>query len=271
LTSINIKIGDVSSCYVGDGEDEDSMYLNTALDNNGDYQPYNNRYPIYYKTPDDVEGGFYNVSMQILNEEDGALLDSTPYVGNGLARMYPERDSYADGYDSEDYYGIITRMVESNFLANTAGTVFSMVLFPTIHKLSHESGSPAGGQVLTIKGTGFTVDTERLTVYVAGEECDILSSDPNKIVCRTKAHYSYYADGRVKTSIDESLIPSAFDEADQYIDDSKRNLGSPGWWAMLCQYNAGECTESNYYESFGLRRALNFGYWAEHGASNWNW
>ena len=144
IDSINIKIGK-SVMDVGTDEDE----INGDLMGNSNYQPYKNRFPIYYRVPSDLEGGFYNLTMQIENLEAGALVGTGQYgsVGNGYARMYPERDSYSDGYKRDNFFGRRGNFVDSNFKTNMEGRVFSMCLFPTIHELSYTEGSAAGGQV----------------------------------------------------------------------------------------------------------------------------
>ena len=200
---------------------------------------------IYYYPPDDMVGGFYNLTLSLQNDQSNGPRST------GLARMYPSH-KLSDTYNY--FY---------NFGATLKGTVYSLCLFPAISSVSPSSGSVAGGTAVNIQGYGFDSVLERYTVYVGGVPCDVISASDNVIQCVT----------RPATSNLLSLLTSTlkFRHPNQYMN-TTRGYGSPGWWVKVWDYSdylnnrAGKDAYLKF--SFGWRQNMYLSLWYLYG-SNW--
>lgn len=63
----------------------------------------------------------------------------------------------------------------------------SFALFPAIITVSPQSGSTAGGTLVTISGTGFPEEEDKVTVSVGGYICHVESSSSTEITCKSSA------------------------------------------------------------------------------------
>lgn len=98
---------------------------------------------------------------------------------------------------------------------NTQQLNFTYVISATT--VTPASGSTAGGQTITISGSGFGDRKENATVSLDGSPCDIISISMSQITCTTTAHAAGIVS--VEISIDDSTvtISSAF-EYDSSLD-----------------------------------------------------
>lgn len=63
----------------------------------------------------------------------------------------------------------------------------SFALFPAIRTVSPQSGSTAGGTLVTISGTGFPEEEDKVTVSIGGYICHVESSLSTEITCKSSA------------------------------------------------------------------------------------
>ena len=114
---------------------------------------------LFYKPPTDMSAGFYNVTLRVNSSR-----------GNGVARMFADKNSYLDGNypgSTNDVQGY----TKGNFLASLSGTVFTTCYYPTITTLSQSQGSAAGGLTLTISGNGFHNEVSKNKVCFIPTAC----------------------------------------------------------------------------------------------------
>jgi opacity protein-like surface antigen len=111
----------------------------------------------------DQEAGYYNVSLNL--GSDIINMDrSTFWFGDAV--FHP--------WETE----MLNRMSPS-------GELYNVAIFPKITSVSPLIGSPNGGTVVTITGTGFSTDLSSNSVFFGEQECTLLSSDGNTMTCMT--------------------------------------------------------------------------------------
>ena len=199
---------------------------------------------IYFRPPDDLVAGFYNLSFYVQNDF------SNGQASTGLARMYPFHKS------SETYWYFY------NFDSTLLGTVYTMCMFPAISSVSPSVGSIAGGTILTIYGFGFDSEISRYAVYAGGVPCDVLSSTDNVIRCTTR---------KAPISLTQYLSPSYQFLQSNLILNTTRGYGSPGWWIKIWDYldNTNKRVGIDRYAkmSFGWRQSMYFSFYNLYGSS----
>jgi hypothetical protein len=116
-------------------------YCDTGIDNELNSETFSNFWSwekfVYYRPPDDMTGGFYNITVKLQN--------FTGYVSTGIAETFPVH-KYSPTY----YYFY-------NFQSTLLGTVYSLGLFPVVTSVAPAVGSLAGGTVVKIRGAGFSI------------------------------------------------------------------------------------------------------------------
>lgn len=251
LSDISVMIGD----QFADLGDENEI--------NGDHiDMWSRSSLLYYRAPEDMTGGFYNLSMTVKNDQ------TTGYYANGAARMYPNQKTFQ--YENGYFY-------DSNFDASLAGVSHSMCVLPVITAVSPASGSVAGGTVLTVRGHGFSAFPENMIVYVAGRPCDVISTGSGtsagkteEFRCRTRPAEE---PPKLRALLDSVPAPKPSPAVGTYEDyffteqelqlQSTRNYGSAGWWMKLwdyVSYNTNSRLDSQVRFSWGLRQALSFSF-----------
>jgi hypothetical protein len=121
-----------------------------------DFEPLDITPDLYRCQLGDFESGSYNVSVQLPQ----GLAWGNPLVETGLY----SRDARGVGYQVQYY--------------------------PKVDSLSPRSGSRAGGTVLTLRGHGFSMDEEDISIAVGADgtiPCTVLSSTLEEITCVTAA------------------------------------------------------------------------------------
>ena len=198
LADLDIKIGNYHANLGDDYElNDDEFYKWGAT--------------IQYRTPNDMEGGYHNVSLIV------SAVDSDPNsIGSGLARTF-EDSKTSDYY--QDFY---------NYRSSLAGTVHSVTVFPSVRSVSPKEGSIAGGTVLTITGSGFSRDQSELEVFAGGEPCDILTSEITEITCRTRSN---------SVVDNQTALHQLMDSEENVLAETKPRAGSPGWWVKMWNYD----------------------------------
>eukprot|EP01036_Dinobryon_divergens_P038166 gene38166-50050_t len=201
---------------------------------------------IYYRPPDDMTAGFYNLTVALQNDF------STGSFSTGYARMNPKHKG------SDTYYYFY------NFASTLSGTVYTLCLFPAITAISPSTGSLAGGTAMTITGFGFSNEPERLTVFVGGVLCDVTASTEYQISCTTR---------RGREDLLSLLTPTTHELNDRtMVLNSTRGFGSPGWWVKMWNYNdvVNKRVGNDVYvkESFPWRQGMYFSLYNLYG-SNW--
>jgi hypothetical protein len=241
LDELSVFIGDANRGDLGsDGELNEDEY---SVNNNGQ--------TLFYYPPSDMEGGFYNFSL-FAQDTAGDGYD----ISSGRASMFED-----DKYNSDEYH------YQYMFHSSLHGTVHSICLLPSIADVEPKQGSLGGSTIVTITGSGFSLDATELEVYVGGLPCAVLSSDTTWIRCETAPQ------------------PSDTTEFQQVLDDlennpssavtlleSSRKSGSSGWWCKLWNRedrNNGDIGDENEVEmQFGFRQPFYFSLYNLYG-SGW--
>lgn len=102
--------------------------------NSGSLSMWSSSTNIYYRPPQDVTAGFYNISLTAQDDQSNGA------QGSGNARMFAKQRPYS----SLDYYH------RYNFDASWAGNVYSVSVQPVVNSVSPSKGSIAGGTELTV-------------------------------------------------------------------------------------------------------------------------
>uniref|UniRef100_A0A8C6RMA5 Fibrocystin-L n=1 Tax=Nannospalax galili TaxID=1026970 RepID=A0A8C6RMA5_NANGA len=71
---------------------------------------------------------------------------------------------------------------------STALFTYSMSLTPFITEISPKRGSTTGGTRLTVRGSGFSENTQDVHITIATDKCDVQYSNKTHIICMTSAH-----------------------------------------------------------------------------------
>jgi hypothetical protein len=205
---------------------------------------------LNYRPPSDMTAGFYNLSLFV----DAATPD-TWWYGSGLARMYPNQESFL--YENSYLY-------DDNFNAALSGEPFSLCLLPVVTKVTPDSGSIAGGTEVTVRGHGFSAVKEDMVVYVAGRQCDVTRTGAAGGGAKTEEFRCVTRPADAPAALRTSLLTSAneFIEPDKLLT-STRNYGSAGWWMKmwaLQYYTNNQMTDANVQISAGVRQALSFSF-----------
>lgn len=229
-TDLTIKLG---SNYADLG---DLAELNPETYNSGSTTS-----TIYYHPPSDLSAGFLNLTLSSQDAQTNGK------KGTGFARMFPARRPVDYAYDYTYTY---------NFDASLSGVPFSVCLLPVIASVSPAVGSLAGGTLVTIRGFGFTFESDQVTVYAGGQLCPVVSSDLNVITCRTSSSPPF--------RVDELL------NGDNFIANSTRDYGSSGVWVKLwsCVYCSSIGNDHKTSLTFPWRSGLSLSLWYSFG-SNW--
>ena len=222
LADLDVKIGTHHANLGDDDELNPDEFSNRWTQN------------VQYRTPDDMEAGYYNVSLTVQSVESTA-----GSRGTGRARTF-EDSKY--NFHSDYYYDFY------NYRSSIAGTVHSTTVFPSVRDVSPPGGSIGGGTVVTIFGSGFSATASDLEVFAGGEPCDIISSDLTTIICRTRPH---------PVSEDKETVGAVMGSGRPQLMESSRQSGSPGWWMKMwdrSDYNNGRGGNDGYVKkSFGWR------------------
>lgn len=221
LADLDVKIG-AQHADLGDDDELNPAVLGSRWNDH-----------LQYRTPEDLEAGYYNISLTV------SLVEAPPNSrGTGLARTF---DDARYDWATDFYYDFYS------YRSSLSGTVHSATVFPSVRSVSPRVGSIGGGTVLTIKGSGFSSVAEDLDVYAGGELCDIISSDLTTITCKTRAHP--VSDD--KTSLNEMMNAGQSQSAV-----SSRASGSPGWWVKMWDRFATEHTHETVKFMFGWRERM---------------
>ncbi|KAF6034267.1 PKHD1L1 [Bugula neritina] len=89
-----------------------------------------------------------------------------------------------------------TLPLPGSYIVSATGKPFMFQTYAEVTGISPTEGSTAGGQLLTITGTGFD-DTTSPDVKVGDDECEVVSVTDTEIMCRTPAEHS---------SVDDSYV-----------------------------------------------------------------
>ena len=247
LEDVNIRIGN-NFALLGD-EDE----LNTEY-----FDMWSRSTLLRYKTPADVVAGHYNLTMDVQTDL------SRGNRGSGVARTFPDQRPFYYTYDMTHLY---------NYAATLSGRTYSVGVLPVVASVTPALGSVAGGTVVTLRGSGFPPNADRITVYVAGRPCDVVSSayTTTTVQCITRP-----ADERqtLVASLLDSSFSTAFMDNDALLG-ATRSLGSAGWWFKLYDFgtwdwsSTSEYPESEVRLSGGFREGLSFGFEYLFGGRSW--
>ena len=231
-----VQIGGNMGAYQADIGQDDLNVDFTSL--------YSSEKYINYMTPDDIVAGFYNLSLYLQNDQSNGSRST------GLARMYPSH-KLSDTYNY--FY---------NFAATLVGTVYSLCVFPAIESITPDTGSLAGGTMVTIKGYGFDTIAARFVVYVGGVPCDVTSSAQNVIFCTTRP---------VSSSLSSFLTPSYQFRNPHMVWNTTRGFGSPGWWVKMWDYSSYQSNrvgiDKYAVQAFGWRDNMYMSLYYQYGSS----
>ena len=243
------NIGGSNAASIGEAGD-----INAELWGNSYYRWYYSDYPVYYRPPTDMAAGVYNLSLVVQDLENVGW-------GSGSARTFPVQYPLAIGSDHRHQY---------LYDAALSGTPYNLILFPNIGSVYPTQGSLAGGNVLTIKGSGFSANASNNIVYASGQRCDVLSADFNTISCQTRsveaASLSLFV-SEIQVQDGHPVAPSN----SRWKYNSTRSFGSAGWWVKLWDwnaYNANKFPNSAVRRSFALHQGMSFGLYYDVG-SDW--
>jgi len=128
----------------------------------------------------DFESGSYNASA-FMGTSD--LRPSGTFLG-GLTDLKPW-----------DPQSILSR--------DSQGAIFSVQYYPHVTSIEPNTGSMAGGTLVTITGGGFSMDESKNEVTIGNYPCKILSSTIEQIICSTAP------EGFVNTTTDAGLLTAS--------------------------------------------------------------
>jgi hypothetical protein len=234
LADLDIKVAD-NSAFIGDPGEINPNSISM----------WSSSQQVFYKPPADMEGGFYNLSVQSQNDQ------TQGWRGTGFARMFSREKAFANWGFPYNY----------NFDSSLSGTVYNVFLQPVVTNVVPNIGSIVGGTEVTITGTGFSKDATKLTVLVSGQICDIKSTDYEKIVCVTRA-----ADANSVTHVRNMIPKQPTNTVPTFTNrnfdvNSTRDFGSSGWWVKIWNMNdfyTNKLTEKNVRYQFGWKSDMLF-------------
>ena len=228
LSDLGITIGG-HNAYLGEDDEFNDDMLNY-------WDGWNT---FYYRTPPDLPSGYYNLTLSVQDDLSGGS------SGTGVARMF-DRDKYDSGTYRHFYM----------YQSTPGGISYTLCVFPSVRTVQPAQGSMAGGQTVTISGSGFSNVPGDMEVYVGGQPCVVQSSDVERLTCVTTARFeatdSAIAYGQY---LSDSVIPSV------------RDAGSPGWWVRVWKYGANVAVDGPNLE-FGHREAFHLSFFDQYG-SGW--
>ena len=156
-----------------------------------------------------------------------------------------------DQYNSNHYH------YQYMFHSSLQGTVYSVCLLPSIADVVPRHGSLGGNTIVTITGSGFSLDAGELEVYVGGLPCKVLSSDTTWIRCATASQPADTAGYQEVVNTLENDPSAAVT-----LLNSSRKSGSAGWWCKLWnredRSNGDVGDESAVEMQFGYRQPFYF-------------
>ncbi|XP_057211103.1 fibrocystin-L-like [Triplophysa rosa] len=92
---------------------------------------------------------------------------------------------YNNGNETEQV--CMVSVMNGNDTVNiTAGYTYRSSLTPVITDVTPRRGGTAGGTRLTITGSGFSTNSSKINVTIAGSVCDVQSANETQIICVTK-------------------------------------------------------------------------------------
>eukprot|EP01034_Spumella_vulgaris_P036305 gene36305-44789_t len=246
----NSQLGDITLRLGG-------QFADVGTDNelNADtLSQYSTTQQVFYRPPEDLSAGFYNLSLQLKGDADSHIDGE----GFGYARTFPEHKPLAYTYDYSYKY---------NYDSSISGVSFSVCVLPVVMSVSPAFGSIAGGTTVTIGGSGFSTNMTDNVVYVGGKQCTVTSAKVGTIVCVTAA-------ARESATL-QALIDTTSEANPTFIDDelvltSPRPYGSTGWWVKMWDwtaYSTNTLTPEKVLLSVGLRQELSFSFYTDIGTS----
>ena len=139
--------------------------------------------PFFYRCElGDFEAGSYNVSVQL---------------PMGLAWSNP---------------------VDTGLYARDAtGLKYQVQYSPIIKEMSPQLGSIAGGPDVTIRGHGFSMDEEDITIDIGGSKCVVESSTLEEIICVTEEQAAAPAAAPAPTPVTPSVTVTLEDDAAEVV------------------------------------------------------
>jgi hypothetical protein len=210
---------------------------------------------VFYRPPEDLSAGFYNLSLQLKGDADSKKTGQ----GSGYARTFSEHKPLAYVNDYSYQY---------NYDSSLSGVPFSVCVLPVVTGVFPAVGSLGGGQTVTITGSGFSTNITDNVVYVGGKQCNVISAKVAEIKCVTSAARD---SPTLQALVDTSSQVPAFRDISAVVE-SPRPYGSAGWWIKMwdwASYSANTMTPSTVRLSFGLRQELSFGFYTDIG-TGWN-
>jgi len=246
LSSFAIQPQFSNGTVVNIGGNMGAHHADLAIDNLNDeiFSSFYSWKTIYFRPPDDLVAGFYNLSFYLQNDF------SNGQASTGLARMFPFHKL------TETYWNFY------NFDSTLLGTVYTICLFPAISSVTPSVGSIAGGTKITIYGYGFDREISRFVVYAGGALCDVISSTDNMIQCTTR---------QAQNNILQFFSPTQQFLQSDLVLNTTRGFGSPGWWIKIWDYSdiANKRTGIDRYAklSFGWRQSMYFSLYNLYGSS----
>ena len=105
-----------------------------------------------------------------------------------IAGIYNASMSVLDSFGASQNYPTLRILSQIN-------SVFNMAVIPIIESISSANGSKKG-QILTIKGKGFTSDPKMMQILWDHRLiCEVISVDQNTIVCSLQEDVDNFAEG----------------------------------------------------------------------------
>ncbi|KAK3266811.1 hypothetical protein CYMTET_24595 [Cymbomonas tetramitiformis] len=127
------------------------------------------------------------------------------------------------------------------------GQPYKFEYHPSITRISHSSGSMAGGLALTIGGHLFGTNASAVKVDVDGVPCDVVSAAAGRIVCTTRAMDPPV--NAVEDIPNADASASGDREAIEYCKDAKSVEECCGRYTIDPPYNGQYCVPSNSTET----------------------
>ena len=246
VRSDNVALQSIDILF--NGMNHASLGTNGEL-NNEDLPGNSNELDLYFRPPEDMSGGYYNLSMVV---QDDFTHGS---ASTGIAITFD-----TDRYDNSNYYRFYL------YQSSLHGISYSVCLLPSISSISPSLGSIGGGTTVTIKGTGFSINKDLLQVYVGGYDCQVISSDTTTISCITSPKIS---SSTIYTLFQSNNLISTINNPNIQI--SPRNQASPGWWFKVWDANdvwSNTLQHDKINFEFGWRQKFYFSLYDYYG---WNW
>ena len=103
------------------------------------------------------------------------------------------------------------------YARDATGLKYQVQYYPIIKEMSPQLGSIAGGTEVTIRGHGFSMDEEDISIDIGGSKCVVESSTLEEIICVTEEQAAAPAAAPAPTPVTPSVTVTLEDDAAEAV------------------------------------------------------